>query len=37
MGGTYLPHFTTTKTDILMLCTAGVCAAAVLSSSIPAL
>ena len=36
-GGTYLPHFPTTKTDILMLCTAGVCAAAVLSAASPAL
>lgn len=36
-GGTYLPHFPTTKTDILMLCTAGVCAAAVLSTASPAL
>ena len=36
-GCTYLPHFPTTKTDILMLCTAGVCAAAVLSAASPAL
>ena len=36
-GGTYLPHFSTTKTDILMLCTAGVCAAAVLSAASAAL